>query len=65
MEKQRQEMLEKLITIKMTAQKDIKKNHPGYEKCEITDVIHYNKKVELINRKNGKKVEFDLCVSFS
>ncbi len=65
MEKEKQEMLEKLEVIRKTAEKDIKKNHPGYENCEITDVIHYNKPVELVNRKTKEKEQFDLCVALA
>lgn len=58
-------IIEKLKTVEQTAKKDIKKNHPGYEKCKIKNVIHYNKPVELVNRKNGKKDKFDLCVALA
>lgn len=61
----KEEIIEKLKDVKKTAQKDIKKNHPGYENCTIKDVIHYNKEVELVKRKSGKIEKFDLCVALA
>ena len=62
---EKQEKLEELKAIKKAAEKDIKKNHPGYENCKIINVIHYNKPVELVNRKTGKVEEFDLHVALA
>ena len=62
MDKKREELLEKLKEIKAKAEHDLKNNHIGYENCIIKDVIHYNKKVELINKQTNQKEEFDLCV---
>lgn len=54
MNKQKEERLEELRNIKETAER----NHPGYL---VTDVVHYNEKVELINE-DGEIEEFDLTV---
>lgn len=62
MDKKREELLEKLKEVKAKAEYDLKNNHIGYENCTIKDVIHYNKKVELINKQTNQKEEFDLCV---
>ncbi len=62
MDKKREELLEKLKEVKAKAEYDLKNNHIGYENCTIKDVIHYNKKVELINKQTNEKEEFDLCV---
>lgn len=62
MDKKREELLKKLKEVKKKAGYDLKNNHIGYENCTIKDVIHYNKKVELINKKTNQKEEFDLCV---
>lgn len=61
-DKKREELLEKLREIKAKAEYDLKNNHIGYENCIIKNVIHYNKRVELINKKTRQKEEFDLCV---
>lgn len=63
MDKKREELLNKLETIKEKAQEDLKNNHIGYENCVVKNVIHYDKKVELINKETNKKEEFDLCVA--
>jgi hypothetical protein len=63
MDKKREELLNKLETIKEKAQEDLKNNHVGYENCVVKNVIHYNKKVELINKETNKKEELDLCVA--
>lgn len=63
MDKKREELLNKLETIKEKAQEDLKNNHIGYENCVVKNVIHYNKKVELVNKETNKKEEFDLCVA--
>ena len=62
MDKKREELLKKLKEVKKKAGYDLKNNHIGYENCTIKDVIHYNKKVELINKKTNQKEEFYLCV---
>lgn len=54
MNKQKEERLEELRNIKGTTER----NHPGYL---VTDVVHYNEKVELINE-DGEIEEFDLTV---
>ena len=63
MNKEREEILERLMTIKQKAKNDLQNNHPGYENCIVRNVIHYNKTVELVNKKTGEKEEFDLCVA--
>lgn len=63
MNKQREEILEKLTDIKQKAESDLQNNHPGYENCIVKNVIHYNKAVELINKETGKEEKFDLCVA--
>ena len=60
MDKAKKEKLEKLREIKENAQADLKEKH-GYEDCIVKNVIHYNKKVELVNKKTKKKEQFDLC----
>lgn len=61
MDKKKEESLEQLRIIKQTAETDLKER-PGYENCKVTNVIHYTKKVELVNKKTKQKEEFDLCV---
>ena len=63
MDEKREDVLQKLETIKEKAQEDLKNNHIGYENCVVKNVIHYNKKVELINKETNKKEELDLCVA--
>lgn len=63
MNKEKTEKLEKLQEIKLKAETDLKNNHIGYENCIVKNVIHYNKKVELINKQTKQKEEFDLCVA--
>lgn len=63
MDKKREELLNKLETIKEKAQEDLKNNHIGYENCVVKNVIHYNKKVELVNKETNKVEKFDLCVA--
>lgn len=60
MDKERKEILEKLRTVRQTAQIDLKEKH-GYENCIVKNVVHYNKKVALTNRRTKKKEQFDLC----
>lgn len=50
----KQELLEELKNIKETTEK----NHPGYV---VKDVIHYNKKVKMVNE-DGNIEDFDLTV---
>lgn len=54
MNKQKEERLEELREIKGTTER----NHPGYL---VTDVVHYNEKVSLVNE-DGEIEEFDLTV---
>ena len=54
MNKQKEERLEELWEIKGATEK----NHPGYL---VTDVVHYNEKVKLINEE-GEIEEFDLII---
>jgi len=61
MEKIKEEMLEKLRALKEKAQKDINLKE-GYENFKVKNVIHYKKKVELVNKETGEKEFFDLCV---
>lgn len=63
MDKEREEILEKLNYIKRKAENDLKNNHPGYENYVIKTVIHYNKKIELTNRQTKEKEKFDLCIA--
>lgn len=63
MDKKREELLNKLKTIKERAQEDLKNNHIGYENCVVKNIIHYNKKVELINKETNEKEKFELCVA--
>ncbi len=63
MNKEREEILEKLNGIKKKVENDLRNNHPGYENCIVKNVTHYNKTVELINKETGEKEEFDLCVA--
>lgn len=63
MNKEKTERLEKLQEIKIKAESDLKDNHIGYENCIVKNVIHYNKKVELVNKQTKQKEEFDLCVA--
>ena len=62
MNKEREESLEKLRSIKQTAEIDLKTNHHGYENYIVKNVVHYNKKVELINKETKQIEMFDLCV---
>lgn len=59
---EKEEVLEMLREIKTKAEEDLKNNHIGYENCVVENVIHYKKKVELINRETNQKEKFDLCV---
>lgn len=63
MDKEREEILEKLMAIKQKAKNDLQNNHPGYENCIVKNIVHYNKTVELVNKTTGKKEKFDLCVA--
>lgn len=56
--KEKEEMLEKLNNVKEIAQNYFKENN--FENYVVKNVIHYNKKVELVNKESGKKEEFDL-----
>lgn len=60
MEKIKQEILKKLRELRYIAEIDLKANN--FENYTVKNVIHYNKKVELVNKKNGKKEEFNLYV---
>ena len=55
MNKQKEERLEELREIKGATER----NHPGYL---VTDVVHYNEKVKLINEE-GEIEEFDLTIA--
>ena len=59
MNKEKEEILEKLNLVKQRAQEDINKNHPGYE---VKDVIYYSKKIEISNEDAGEKEESNLSV---
>lgn len=59
MDKERKEILEKLRDFKQNVQMDLKETQ-GYENCTVKNVIHYNKKVELTNRRTKNKEQFDL-----
>lgn len=61
MNKEKEEMLERLRNVKQTAENDLKEKQ-GYESYTVKNVIHYNKKVELVNKETKEKEEFDLCV---
>ena len=63
MEKTKQEMLNKLRELKHIAEEDLKVNN--FDNYHVKNVIHYNKKVELVNKKTSKKEEFDLYVAIS
>lgn len=56
--KEKEEMLEKLNNVKELAQNYFKENN--FENYAVKNVIHYNKKVELVNKETGEKEEFDL-----
>ena len=58
MNKEKEIMLEKLRNVKQTAESYFKENN--FENYAVKNVIHYNKKVELVNKQTGKKEEFDL-----
>lgn len=58
MNKEKELILEKLRNIKQTAESYFKENN--FENYAVKNVIHYNRKVELINKETGKKEEFDL-----
>ena len=60
MDEKKEESLDILRAIKEKAEADLK-NKPGYEKCKVINVIHYTKKVELINRATEKKKNL-ICV---
>ena len=58
MDKKKEEMIEKLRNVKQTAEAYLKTNN--FENYVIRNVVHYNKKVELINKETNKKEEFEL-----
>ena len=58
MNKEKEEILEKLNSVKEIAQSYFKENN--FENYNVKNVIHYNKKVELINKETGQKEEFSL-----
>lgn len=60
MNKEKEEMLEKLRNVKQTAEIDLQEK-PGYENYEVRNVKYYGK-VELINKRTGEKEGFDLHV---
>lgn len=60
MNKEKEEMLEKLREIKQTAELDLQEK-PGYENYEVKNVKYYGK-VELMNKRTGEKESFDLHV---
>ena len=59
--KQKEEMLEKLRNIQKKAQININAKE-GYENYVVKNVIHYTKKVELINKESGQTESLDLCL---
>ena len=63
MNKNDEEKLEKLNYIMQKAQTDLKNNHVGYENCRVKNVLHYNKKVKMINKKTKETEELDLYVA--
>lgn len=58
MNKEKEEMLEKLRNVKQTSESYLKENN--FENYVVKNVIHYNKKVQLVNKETNKKEEFDL-----
>lgn len=58
MNTEREEMLEKLRNVKQTSESYLKENN--FENYVVKNVIHYNKKVQLVNKETNKKEEFDL-----
>lgn len=58
MNKEKEEILEKLRNVKQTAEGYFKANN--FENYAVKNVIHYNKKVELVNKETNKKEKFDL-----
>lgn len=56
--KEKEVMLEKLRKVKQTAEGYLAENN--FENYVVKNVIHYNKKVELVNKETGKKEEFEL-----
>lgn len=58
MNKKDKEMLEKLKNVKQVAEEYFKENN--FENYNIKNVIHYNKKVQLINKDTKQKEEFEL-----
>ena len=58
MNKEKKDMLEKLRDIKQISEEYLKENN--FENYVVKNVVHYNKKVELINKETNKKEEFDL-----
>lgn len=60
MEKIKEEMLEKLRSIKQTAEEDLEANN--FENYEVKNIIHFNQKVELINKESNKIEKFDLYI---
>ena len=60
---EKEKILQNLQEIKEKTENSLKNNYIGYENCKVKNVIHYNKNVELINKKTKQREEFDLCVA--
>ena len=60
MDKNKEKVLEKLNNVKNIAQADLEANN--FENYIVDNVIHYNTKVELINKQTNKKEEFELYI---
>ena len=58
MNKEKEAMLERLKNVKQTSESYLKENN--FENYVVKNVIHYNKKVQLVNKETNKKEEFDL-----
>lgn len=58
----KEEIYEYLKAIKEKAEVDIKNNYIGYEDYKVKTVKHFNKDIELLNRKTKKVEKFDLTI---
>lgn len=58
----KENIYEYLKMIEKKANEDIKRNYKGYEDFKVKTVKHYDKDVELVNRKNKKNEKFDLTI---
>lgn len=58
----KEDVYEYLKEIREKAKIDIKNNYVGYEEYDVKTVKHFNKDIELVNRKTKKLEKFDLTI---